>query len=76
MAHHLHYQISVTPGNYCTFYAEEKTIMSTSNSSYNSRDRIKDYAERESLSPRDQLLGQLVVILLFLLAVLLRSLWL
>jgi hypothetical protein len=50
--------------------------MSTSNSSYNSRDRIKDYAERESLSPRDQLLGQLVVILLFLLAVLLRSLWL
>jgi hypothetical protein len=49
--------------------------MSTSNSSYNSRDRINDYEDRESLSPRDQLLGQLVVILLFLLAILLRSLW-
>jgi hypothetical protein len=49
--------------------------MSTSNSSYNSHDRINDYEDRESLSPRDQLLGQLVVILLFLLAILLRSLW-
>jgi hypothetical protein len=49
--------------------------MSTSHSSYHRRDRINDYTGRESLSPRDQLLGQLVVILLFLLAILLQSLW-
>jgi len=48
--------------------------MSTSNLSYDNRDRINNYADRESLSPREQLLGQLVVILLFLIAILLRSL--
>jgi hypothetical protein len=47
--------------------------MSTSNLPYD-YNQIKDYTNRETLSPRDQLLGQLVVILLFVIAILLRAL--
>lgn len=49
--------------------------MSTSNLTRDNRNRItSNYADYESLGPREQLIGQLIVILLFLIAILLRSL--
>ena len=56
-------------------YSMEELVMSTSNLTRDNRNRItSNYADYESLGPREQLIGQLIVILLFLIAILLRSL--